>query len=153
MRTVAACGLLWGLRGDGPDRYYYLLWLQMGKGRPGAEGPAAQGEPGAGVLAPNPVRSHPHCPASATPGSQNRGWSSEPYGPSLGPRIEFRAVSYFPTKNGNSEYDTGTRANKRTEHLKWKCPGNMSCVVVIGEGNGKPLQYSCLENPVDGGAW
>ena len=21
------------------------------------------------------------------------------------------------------------------------------------EGNGKPLQYSCLENPVDGGAW
>ena len=24
---------------------------------------------------------------------------------------------------------------------------------VIGEGNGKPLQYSCLENPVDGGAW
>ena len=22
-----------------------------------------------------------------------------------------------------------------------------------GEGNGKPLQYSCLENPVDGGAW
>ena len=23
----------------------------------------------------------------------------------------------------------------------------------IGEGNGTPLQYSCLENPVDGGAW
>ena len=22
-----------------------------------------------------------------------------------------------------------------------------------GEGNGKPLQYSCLENPMDGGAW
>ena len=22
-----------------------------------------------------------------------------------------------------------------------------------GEGNGKPLQYSCLENPVDRGAW
>ena len=26
----------------------------------------------------------------------------------------------------------------------------MSC---IGEGNGTPLQYSCLENPMDGGAW
>jgi len=23
----------------------------------------------------------------------------------------------------------------------------------IGEGNGNPLQYSCLENPSDGGAW
>ena len=22
-----------------------------------------------------------------------------------------------------------------------------------GEGNGTPLQYSCLENPMDGGAW
>ena len=26
-------------------------------------------------------------------------------------------------------------------------------VEVIGEGNGTPLQYSCLENPMDGGAW
>ena len=25
--------------------------------------------------------------------------------------------------------------------------------VRIGEGNGTPLQYSCLENPMDGGAW
>ena len=23
----------------------------------------------------------------------------------------------------------------------------------LGEGNGSPLQYSCLKNPVDGGAW
>ena len=23
----------------------------------------------------------------------------------------------------------------------------------IGEGYGTPLQYSCLENPMDGGAW
>ena len=28
------------------------------------------------------------------------------------------------------------------------CPKSMS-----GEGNGAPLQYSCLENPMDGGAW
>ena len=25
--------------------------------------------------------------------------------------------------------------------------------VTIGEGNGTPLQYSCLENPMDGRAW
>ena len=24
---------------------------------------------------------------------------------------------------------------------------------LYGEGNGTPLQYSCLENPMDGGAW
>ena len=24
---------------------------------------------------------------------------------------------------------------------------------LYGEGNGIPLQYSCLENPMDGGAW
>ena len=23
----------------------------------------------------------------------------------------------------------------------------------LGEGDGTPLQYSCLENPMDGGAW
>ena len=28
----------------------------------------------------------------------------------------------------------------------------VSCFFV-GEGNGTPLQYSCLENPMDGGAW
>jgi len=27
------------------------------------------------------------------------------------------------------------------------------CVFYLGEGSGTPLQYSCLENPMDGGAW
>ena len=36
--------------------------------------------------------------------------------------------------------------------------GRPNCVYVYvklsyGEGNGTPLQYSCLENPMDGGAW
>ena len=26
-------------------------------------------------------------------------------------------------------------------------------ILHIGEGNGTPLQYSCLENPMDRGAW
>ena len=29
-------------------------------------------------------------------------------------------------------------------------PGSGRCP---GEGNGTPLQYSCLENSMDGGAW
>ena len=42
---------------------------------------------------------------------------------------------------GHEELDT-------TERLHFHF--SLSC---IGEGNGNPLQCSCLENPRDGGAW
>ena len=42
---------------------------------------------------------------------------------------------------GRGELDT-------TERLHFHF--SLSC---IGEGNGNPLQCSCLENPRDGGAW
>ena len=35
-------------------------------------------------------------------------------------------------------------------------PGTLNwehAVLATGEGNGTPLQYSCLENPMDGGVW
>ena len=35
---------------------------------------------------------------------------------------------------------------KDTDVLIWSS-------LFFGEGNGSPLQYSCLENPMDGGAW
>ena len=35
--------------------------------------------------------------------------------------------------------------------LQTTCFWNL--LVNFGEGNGTPLQYSCLENPMDGGAW
>ena len=44
-------------------------------------------------------------------------------------------------------------------HTTENYPAPMSTVgflggaVVNGEGNGTPLQYSCLENPMDRGAW
>ena len=37
-------------------------------------------------------------------------------------------------------------AEAQVPYIKWHS-------ICIGEGNGTPLQYSCLENPVDGGAW
>ena len=38
-----------------------------------------------------------------------------------------------------------TRANRS--------PGNWAAMAAPGEGNGNPLQYSCLENSMDRGAW
>ena len=38
--------------------------------------------------------------------------------------------------------------------LEAQCEGNKHYVVLSdGEGNGTPLQYSCLENPMGRGAW
>ena len=42
----------------------------------------------------------------------------------------------------------GWKGSDTTEQLHFRF--SLSC---IGEGNGNPLQYSCLENPRDGGAW
>jgi len=36
---------------------------------------------------------------------------------------------------------------------KVNCKNYYYAPVLFGEGNGTPLQYSCLENPMDGGAW
>ena len=39
--------------------------------------------------------------------------------------------------------------------LTWQIPGlqRIRHNFHFGKGNGNPLQYSCLENPMDGGAW
>ena len=42
----------------------------------------------------------------------------------------------------------GSLQSDTTERLQFH--SSLSC---IGEGNGNPLQCSCLENPRDGGAW
>ena len=38
-------------------------------------------------------------------------------------------------------------SQSQTQHKR------LSMYACIGEGNGNPLQCSCLENPWDGGAW
>ena len=44
----------------------------------------------------------------------------------------------------------GCTESDTTERLHFHFHFPLSC---IGEGNGNPLQCSCLENPKDGGAW
>ena len=47
---------------------------------------------------------------------------------------------------------------KNAEVIDWPFPAPVDHVLselstMTGEGNGNPLQYSCLENPMDRGAW
>ena len=45
---------------------------------------------------------------------------------------------------------------KTTETDQWNRIASLEidiCRHMYGEGNGTPLQYSCLENPTDGGSW
>ena len=55
----------------------------------------------------------------------------------LSRNVHVCAVAMLTTITGKD------RLIKNYSHLAWGS----------GEGNGTPLQYSCLENPMDGGAW
>ena len=44
------------------------------------------------------------------------------------------------------------RALEHHRHTRASTPEGMGLISAY-EGNGTPLQYSCLENPMDGGAW
>ena len=43
--------------------------------------------------------------------------------------------------------------NEFNLNMMWKKLLNTFASLISGEGNGTPLQYSCLENPMDEGAW
>ena len=53
--------------------------------------------------------------------------------------IQFKVVFVFPTVT--------------VSIFTMKLAANSSMHACTGEGNGNPLQYSCLENPRDRGAW
>ena len=46
----------------------------------------------------------------------------------------------------------GSKCNFKTEDYTDNC-NNLTLHLHNREGNGTPLQYPCLENPMDGGAW
>ena len=52
-------------------------------------------------------------------------------------------------------FSLGSSISPKTNPLIsfWKKWIGSGVTCLLGEGNGTPLQYSCLENPMDGGAW
>ena len=61
-----------------------------------------------------------------------------------------RKYSHFWNYEGGSIKKK--KKNKRLKCLELSYPKYVA-QYNIGEGSGTPLQYSCLENPMDGGAW
>ena len=59
--------------------------------------------------------------------------------------LEFPRIFYDPTDVGS--LISGSSAFSKSILFIWKFSAH------IREGNGTPLQYSCLENPMGGGAW
>ena len=59
--------------------------------------------------------------------------------------------------HGVAESDTTLQAGISEVKASACSAGDLDSIPVLGrapgEGNGNPLQYSCLENPTDGGAW
>ena len=43
--------------------------------------------------------------------------------------------------------------DKNLRRFQWGWENILCYLDITGEGNGTPFQYSCLENPMDGGAW
>ena len=63
--------------------------------------------------------------------------------------IPFQGI--FPTQGSKSGLRHGRWILYHLSHQG--SPKNKVVRVVTGECNSTPLQYSCLENPMDGGAW
>ena len=57
------------------------------------------------------------------------------------------------THQGEPPDFSGLRNEQKVGLYQLQRSGQLSCAVLIGDGNGNPLQYSCLENPMDRGAW
>ena len=64
-------------------------------------------------------------------------------------------------EKGKKKQKKTTRCNQKRRRMKgcrimkhkWLYEENKQLEDIFGEGNGTPLQYSCLENPMDRGAW
>ena len=71
------------------------------------------------------------------------------------PRQEYCSELPFPSPGDLS--NPGIKLESPTlqaDALPSELPGKLTQIGEnLGEGNGTLLQYSCLENPMDGGAW
>ena len=67
---------------------------------------------------------------------------------------EYMAMKYMNGDNLHEHYSTFWTINRQvhTQNNKWHS-GRHTGLSNGTKHDGTPLQYSCLENPMDGGAW
>ena len=74
----------------------------------------------------------------------------------LGNPMDRSLEGYSPWRqkeSGTTEWLTLSSIYKTMPVFRSESSFGFSNSAFLGEGNGTPLQYSCLENPKDGGAW
>ena len=63
-------------------------------------------------------------------------------------------LTYYQSNFSKQVFNSTWTVSFHMFKLESRLPGEISITSICrGEGNGIPLQYSCLENPMDGGAW
>ena len=83
-------------------------------------------------------------------------WTVEPDGlQSMGLQRVVHDWTHTDTCTILRENSAGLQMGCNISVTSWIFVSRVWCVLFCpsGEGNGNPLQYSCLENPRDGGAW
>ena len=73
-------------------------------------------------------------------------WGTRDLGATYWPEVKLHCISLRPDFPGGSD----GKASAYNPGDPGSIPGSGRSP---GEGNGNPLQYSCLENPMDRGAW
>ena len=69
-------------------------------------------------------------------------------------KVSFHTAVHLPTAWGYIPLPVLNTISKcHPTPISAHCPQILLTEINIGEGNGTPFQYSCLENPMDGGAW
>ena len=61
-------------------------------------------------------------------------------------------VSFFSKLTGDTLLLDGAHPHRTTRLMSWYALSSY-LRIPTGEGNGTLLQYSCVETPMDGGAW
>ena len=96
------------------------------------------------------------------PGESHRGRSLVGYSPQGRKELSYFTFFLFFLSVGPTVLPSSGPASPPQHHLlpllsyPVLCSGNSELPKLcyfFGEDNGTPLQYSCLENPMDGGAW
>ena len=106
----------------------------------------------------HPTISFSSCPQSfQAPGSFPRSWLFPTGGQSIGASasvslLPIQLISFTIDYNSIKDFPGGSdgKASACNVGDLGSIPGSERS---SGEENGNPLQYSCLENPMDGGAW